>query len=169
MIVKNHDPTWLQMFEAEKLAISLALGDNVRAIHHIGSTAIPNIVAKPIIDILAVASELDLIDSRSAQMQPLDYEAMGEFGISGRRYFRKQNAAGIRTHHVHVYAVGNSEVQRHLDFRDYLIAHPAIAAEYSQLKLRLVEESRRIGTNYQEGKSEFIQRIQQLAALWRQA
>lgn len=169
VILKHHDPTWAQAFAIEKESIGAAFGNNVRAIHHIGSTAVADIVAKPIIDILVVVSDLGLVDSCAANMQLLGYEVMGEFGISGRRYFRKSNVAGIRTHHVHVYAEGNSEIQRHLDFRDYLIAHPDVAAEYSRLKLELIEENRRIGVNYQEGKNAFIQRIERLASSWRRA
>ena len=70
-------------------------------------------------------------------MEALGYEAMGEFGLVGRRYFRKENPANIRTHHVHIYQANSPEVKRHLAFRDYMIAHPQDAEQYSLLKQKL--------------------------------
>lgn len=167
IVLLPHDPAWGGAFAAEARLIESAFADNVCAVQHIGSTTIPTVVAKPVIDILVVVRDLELVDRGAQTMGQFGYQIMGEFGIPGRRYFRKDNSAGIRTHHVHAYAVGNSEIQRHLNFRDYLLAHPQWAAEYSQLKLRLVEENPRLGKNYQEGKTEFIQHIEKLAAAWR--
>ena len=167
IVLLPHDPAWVGAFAAEARLIESAFADNVCAVQHIGSTTIPTVVAKPVIDILVVVRDLELVDRGAQTMGQFGYQIMGEFGIPGRRYFRKDNSAGIRTHHVHAYAVGNSEIQRHLNFRDYLLAHPQWAAEYSRLKLRLVEENPRLGKNYQEGKTEFIQHIEKLAAAWR--
>ena len=88
-------------------------------LHHIGSTAIPGIFAKPIIDLLLEVGNIGELDDRSSFMGELGYEAMGEFGIPGRRYDRKNNASGIRTHQVHAYESGSPEVERHIAFRDY--------------------------------------------------
>jgi GrpB-like predicted nucleotidyltransferase (UPF0157 family) len=167
VVVLPHDPAWIDAYAAETSLLKLAIGDNVCAVHHVGSTAIPTVVAKPVIDILVVVRDLELTDANAPAMRQLGYQIMGDFGIPGRRYFRKDNSAGIRTHHVHVYAVGNSEIQRHLNFRDYLIAHPQRAAEYSRLKLQLIEENQRIGKNYQEGKADFIRHVETLANQWR--
>ena len=65
---------------------------------------------------------------------------MGEFGIEGRRYFRKDHAQGTRTHQVHVFQSGSDQVARHLAFRDYMIAHPEEARSYSDLKKRLADK-----------------------------
>lgn len=167
VIVLPHDPAWIDAYSAEASLLESAFPDNVCAVHHIGSTAIPSVVAKPVIDILIVVRVLELVETGALAMRQFGYQVMGEFGIPGRRYFRKDNSAGTRTHHVHVYAVGNAEIQRHLNFRDYLIAHPQRAAEYSRLKLQLVEQNQRIGQNYQDGKTEFIRHTDALAAAWR--
>jgi len=78
----------------ESAAVASALSNILTAIHHIGSTAFPGIRAKPIIDILAVTKDIDLLDERVLRLLELDYEALGEFGIPGRRYFRKSNRVG---------------------------------------------------------------------------
>uniref|UniRef100_B8HZE8 GrpB family protein n=1 Tax=Cyanothece sp. (strain PCC 7425 / ATCC 29141) TaxID=395961 RepID=B8HZE8_CYAP4 len=139
--VLPHNPKWREMFEVEATRIADALGSNVCRIHHIGSTAIPGIYAKPIIDLLPEVQELTKVDECSLVMELLGYEGMGEFGIEGRRYFRKLNFEGIRTHHVHIFTVGSKQVQRHLAFRDYMIAHPDEAQRYSDLKRRLAKEN----------------------------
>lgn len=124
-----HCPTWVPEFRLESAAISNALGDIVSAIHHIGSTSIPGIHAKPIIDILVEVYAVDCVDTKNSTMVNIGYECMGEFGISGRRFFRKINFQGTLTHHVHMFNVDSEHIFRHLAFRDYLIAHPLKAQD----------------------------------------
>ena len=119
-----HNPQWRDAFEAEAKHVAAALGENVVAIHHIGSTAIPNIYAKPVIDLLVEVRDITEVDGQSSAMESLGYEVMGEYGIHGRRYFRKDNQEGIRTHQIHAFESGSAEAERHLAFRDYMIAHP---------------------------------------------
>src|SRR5687768_7900854 len=90
------DPDWAATFQQEARQIARALGERVVAIHHIGSTAIPGIVAKPIIDILLEVADIRRLDSLAAGMASLGYECLGEYGMSGRRYFRKNDPAGTR-------------------------------------------------------------------------
>ena len=149
------------MFERESVCINRVLGENVVAIHHIGSTAIPSIYAKPVIDILVEVKKIDSLDD-PAPMVSLGYEAMGEFGIVGRRYFRKENAYQ-RTHHVHIFEAGSAQVTRHLAFRDYMLAHPEDAQKYSELKRRLAKEHSTDIEKYMDGKDEFIQAIDKKA------
>jgi GrpB-like predicted nucleotidyltransferase (UPF0157 family) len=92
---------------------------------------------------------------------------MGEFGIPGRRYFRKSDAAGIRTHHVHTFQVGSPEIERHLVFRDYMIAHPDDAQNYSELKHLLAKQYPNDIDGYMDGKDEFIKEMDRKAAAWR--
>lgn len=96
------------------------------------------------------------LDSKRSAMEQLGYEAMGEFGIPGRRYFRKDDASGIRTHHVHAFQSGSPEIERHLVFRDYMIAHPEAAQAYSLLKQRLAQEYPGDKEAYMDGKDPFI-------------
>lgn len=146
------DPTWPEAFAAESQQISVALGENVVAIHHIGSTTIPNIYAKPVIDLLAEVIDLAQVDECNADMADLGYAAMGEFGIAGRRFFRLDNEKGLRTHHVHVFAAGSEQVARHLAFRDYMTAHPADAQRYSDLKQKLAQAHAADIEAYMDGK-----------------
>jgi GrpB-like predicted nucleotidyltransferase (UPF0157 family) len=99
-------------------------------------------------------------------MIELGYRPRGELGISGRRYFSKDTDE-TRTHHVHIFQVGDPQVRRHLNFRDYLIAHPDKAKEYCQLKKQLATKFREDIENYSEGKTEFIQEIDKQAIDWK--
>ena len=139
------------------------MGDGVVAIHHIGSTAISGIRAKPVIDMLIVVREVAWLDMRDSRMTALGYEVMGEFGISGRRYFRKDNAGGERTHQVHAFQLGSAQIARHLAFRDYLNAHPDVAAQYDALKEHLAEQFPTDISRYTDGKDAFIAKVDALA------
>lgn len=161
-----HDPTWSGAFAVAAQEIRNALGQNLLEIHHIGSTSIPGIFAKPVIDMLGVVADLAVVDQHTMQMQSLGYEVMGEFGIPGRRYFRHDNAVGDRTHQFHAFQLGSTDVQRHLAFRDFLRAHPAIAAQYSDLKRRLVKMHPTDMNAYMDGKDSFIKDVQQQALRW---
>jgi GrpB-like predicted nucleotidyltransferase (UPF0157 family) len=168
VVVLPHDLKWKDKFEAESALVLAALGGNATTAHHIGSTAIPAIVAKPVIDMLIVVREINRVDTCNSEMERLGYQAKGEFGIPTRRYFRKDNDMGKRTFHVHVYAHGNPQVKRHLAFRDFLRAHPPWAEKYSALKLSLAEKHPESGELYQNGKSDFIATIDRLAEDWSQ-
>jgi GrpB-like predicted nucleotidyltransferase (UPF0157 family) len=165
--VVPHDPRWRDAFEAEARRVAAALGENVSAIHHIGSTAIPGIYAKPIIDLLVEVGDLNGVDGRGSAMESLGYEVMGEYGIPGRRYFRKDDREGIRTHHVHVFEAGSAEAERHLAFRDYMLAHPADARSYSELKRKLAEEHPQSPDGYMDGKDAFVKEVDRRAKRWR--
>lgn len=154
-----HDPQWRQEFENEAEQIAEALGNNVVAVHHMGSTAIPNIYAKPVIDILLVVQDHAVLDAKQDAMEALGYEAFGEFGIPTRRYFRRDNALGDRTHQVHAFEAGSPQIARHLAFRDYMVAHPEAAQEYSDLKQKLAAEHPNDIEAYMDGKDAFIQEI----------
>jgi GrpB-like predicted nucleotidyltransferase (UPF0157 family) len=165
--VVPHNPQWRDAFEAEAKQVAAALGEHVVAVHHIGSTAIPNIYAKPVVDLLVEIRDITEVDNRSSAMESLGYEVMGEYGIPGRRYFRKDNAEGIRTHHLHAFEAGSAEVERHLTFRDYMVAHPVDAQRYSELKRRLAEEHPQSMDGYMDGKDGFIKEMERRAAWWR--
>ena len=150
-----HTLKWREMFEIESKRVTDALGENVFAVHHIGSTAIPHIYAKPIIDLLVEVKDIARVDAHSPSMESLGYDVMGEYGILGRRYFRKDSQEGVRTHHVHTFEVGSEQVERHLAFRDYMISHPEDAQRYSELKRRLAREYPTNINKYMDGKDGF--------------
>ncbi len=161
------DPTWPQQFVIAAAEVQATLGDAIAAIYHIGSTAIPQVYAKPILDLLVEARDLVQVDQRVAEMAAIAYEAMGEFGIPGRRFFRRHNADGIRTHHVHIFPTGHPDIARHLNFRDYLTAHPHLAQQYTDLKRQLADQFPTDIDQYMDGKDGFIKAMDQQAALWR--
>ena len=165
--VVPYDSSWSHRFDLERDRVASALGDIVVALHHIGSTAVPGIRAKPIIDILLEVTDQAELDRRSSRMESLGYEAKGEFGIPGRRYFRRNDAKGIRTHQVHAFAFGSGEALRHLAFRDYLIAHPRIAESYGDLKQQLAAQFPHDIEAYSNGKDGFVKEHEAKALLWR--
>lgn len=166
VLVVEHDPAWAGGFAKEVAAIHARLGADRIRLHHIGSTSVPGLMAKPILDLLGEVADLEAIDAASAQFEALGYEVMGELGIPGRRYFRKMDAAGQRTHHLHVFEAGSAHAERHLAFRDYLRTHPEVAADYGALKRRLIAEGRGDWDAYIDGKDAFVQRIEAEAEAW---
>jgi GrpB-like predicted nucleotidyltransferase (UPF0157 family) len=165
--VDPHNPRWAEMFAAESTLVAQALGPNMVAVHHIGSTAIPTIHAKPIIDMLVEVSDLGAVDARNPAIEALGYEPRGEFGIPGRRFFRKDDQAGIRTHHIHAFAAGDPQVKRHLAFRDFLLANPHWARQYSELKRKLADANPDDIERYMDGKDAFIKEVDRMAKAWR--
>jgi GrpB-like predicted nucleotidyltransferase (UPF0157 family) len=168
VIVVPYNPAWPEEFARECGSIAAAFGEIHITIHHIGSTSVPGMHAKPVIDILAVVASIDAVDAKNAHFTTLGYEPLGEFGIPGRRYFRKNNPAGDRTHQIHAFQRGSQQIERHLAFRDFLRAHPAEADQYAALKRRLAEEHPDDIEAYMDGKDGFIRDIDAKAAAWRE-
>ena len=167
--VVPYDPEWPSAFDAEAKRLASALGHVVVRLHHIGSTAVPAIAAKPIIDVLMEVIDFEPLDERTPAIEALGYEALGEYGISRRRYFRRDDATGRRTHQVHAFRAGDTEVERHLAFRDYMLAHPAAARAYGELKQRLAQEHPEDNGAYMDGKDAFVKEHEALALAWRSA
>jgi GrpB-like predicted nucleotidyltransferase (UPF0157 family)/RimJ/RimL family protein N-acetyltransferase len=167
ILLAYHDPRWREEFSRESTLVAGAMSDVLIGIHHIGSTAIPSLRAKPIIDILAVVTDVALLDAKRQQMEAFGYEAMGEFGIPGRRYFRKDDRNGARTHQIHAFRIGSPQIERHLAFRDFMRAHHDCAREYDALKRRLAELHSTDISAYTHGKDAFIKAIDAKAAAWR--
>ncbi len=159
---------WEGEFARESVRIAEALGARVRAVHHIGSTAIAGIYAKPVIDVMVEVTDIEEVAAQEPGMVALGYEGLGELGIAGRRYYRKQ-AGATRTHNVHVFQAGSAQVERHLAFRDYLRAHGDQAQEYSELKRRVAVECENDIERYMDGKDAFIKRVEAVAVVWRRA
>ena len=166
IVIVPYDPCWPAMYRAEAAQLSAIFGPELISIHHIGSTSIPGLSAKPIIDMMPLVRNIERVARFDSAMIQLGYEPMGENGIPGRRYFVRGGDLH-RTHHVHTYAAGNPEVARHLDFRDYLIAHPEEAQEYTRIKQQLARQFPHDIDSYMAGKDVFIKEIIQKAQKWR--
>lgn len=126
---------WPQMAvgHAERLQF---LGWNLVAVHHIGSTSVPGLAAKPIIDLMPLVSDLVDLDRQRERVEALGYVWHGELGMLGRRYCTFSDAAGIRTAQLHFFEANSEHVERHIAFRDYLRAHPEVADAYENEKRR---------------------------------
>jgi GrpB-like predicted nucleotidyltransferase (UPF0157 family) len=156
---------WPAQFEAEAALLRNAFGNTLVTVYHFGSTAIPGTSAKPIIDILLTVKDINCADDERilGNLRDLGYNAVGEYGIPGRRFFYK-GTYDVRTHHLHVYQQDNSHILRHIAFRDYLRTHPITAHQYSRLKEDLARAFPEDMDRYIEGKNDFV-RQQELAAL----
>jgi len=166
LVVVPHNPAWRDAFRSEADAILRALGATARDVQHIGSTAIRQIAAKPIIDMLLLVRDLDELDARATALEAMKYQAKGEFGIVGRRYFRKDDAQGVRTHHLHAFRSGDPEGVRHIAFRDYMNAHADCASAYGQLKLALAAQHANDAEAYMNGKNAFVKEHERKALAW---
>ena len=155
--VVPYSPEWPEMFALEAELIKQALGNNCITIHHIGSTSVLGLSAKPIIDILPVVRDIQEVDKTTKAMESLGYEAKGEYGIAFRRYFQKDQNA--KTYNVHVYQEGDPEISRYLKFRDWMRSHPDDAENYAKLKEGLAAKFPEDILQYCNGKDAFVASI----------
>lgn len=131
---------WQELAQMESLRLSQALKDNLIVVHHIGSTAIPRIHAKPIVDLMPVLRSVRELDQQESVFLQLGYRHWGEYGIPGRRYYTfDEPSTGRRRFQLHCFGLGNGQIKRHLAFRDYLRANLARAMEYDEEKRRCRE------------------------------
>ncbi len=162
--VGPYNSQWKEGYLKEMGKIMLIIKNEIIEIHHIGSTSIPGIYAKPVIDILIGVVNINNIDKYNVEMDKLGYICKGEYGIKGRRFFMK----GLynRTHHIHIFQSDNPEILRHINFRDYLIAHSEEARIYSELKRKMAIDFRYDIQGYCNGKDAFIKDIDRKAEIW---
>ncbi|MFX1534121.1 MAG: GrpB family protein [Promethearchaeota archaeon] len=160
VILEPHNPDWIEYFKKETILIRSILGSLLVEIHHVGSTAIPSIVAKPIVDIMPIVSTIDAVDRLKMDFENVGYIWRGEYGIPGRRYlFRLAEDRINHRVHIHLYQKGHFEIARHLAFVSYLQNNTKVAKEYEKVKLELQDRFFNQGQRYQEGKSEIIESI----------
>lgn len=163
--VCSYNEMWSFMFAEEAEKLKAILGQEMAGIHHIGSTSVPGLTAKPIIDIMPVVKDIHRVDPFNEVMKKIGYEPKGENGIPGRRYFQK--GGDNRTHHVHIYQVGSDEIERHLAFRDYLREHPDVVKSYGDLKMKLAGQFPYDIESYINGKDQPVREIEAEALKWK--
>ncbi|MEQ9867567.1 GrpB family protein [Pectobacterium aroidearum] len=159
--VVDYDPQWATNYATAARELTQALGEVVVNVHHIGSTAVLGLSAKPLIDMLLEVVSLSALDSFDHVMVDLGYRPRGENGIAGRRYYTK--GGDVRTHHLHAFVVGDGHIQRHLAFRDYLRANPAVCAEYTAIKRAAALACDDDAAVYSQLKNDFIATHEALA------
>jgi GrpB-like predicted nucleotidyltransferase (UPF0157 family)/predicted kinase len=156
-----YDPAWADLYEVERAQIASALGDLALEIHHLGSTAVPGLDAKPIIDIMVVVRHLDDAVSCIASLEGLGYTFVDYPDNVDRHFFRK----GVpRTHHLHIVAAGSQSLADHLDFRDALRAQSELRQQYQELKHTLAQKHKHDRAKYSESKGAFVE---ESLARWR--
>jgi GrpB-like predicted nucleotidyltransferase (UPF0157 family) len=162
VIVAPYDPDWPCRFDRERVVLAAVFAGSGAVIEHVGSTAVPDLGAKPVIDIMVGLSRLADAEARTRALETAGYEYVHEYEqqLPERRYFRKPSS-GPRAYHLHCVVKGSAFWVRHLAFRDYLRAHPDASAAYYQLKRDLA--ARLDKGEYTEAKSPFIEDILGLA------
>lgn len=165
-----HDPAWASAAAAEGERLASALGPVLVAVHHVGSTAVPGIAAKPVIDLMPVVADLGALDERRPHVEALGYQWWGELGLPGRRYCTLSDpATGRRLVQIHCYALGSPEVDRHLAFRDYLRHRPDVAGAYEREKERCRALHPEDSHAYSDCKGPWIAAVESEALLWRRS
>jgi GrpB-like predicted nucleotidyltransferase (UPF0157 family) len=161
--IAEYDPNWPLLYEAERQNLMEAIGHYVAEIEHFGSTAVPGLAAKPVIDIIVGLRRLLDAQDRILPIEAMGYEYVPEFEdeFPNRRYFRKL-AHGIRTHQIHMVEIGTDFWNRHILFRDHLRSHPQTAADYAVLKKELAKKFENDREGYTNAKTDFIEGVLRL-------
>ncbi|MBO1511085.1 GrpB family protein [Metabacillus bambusae] len=154
---------WGQMFQNEAQFLKTIFENDIIKFEHFGSTAVRGMKAKPVIDMMCIVKDIEKVDKFNEKMANLGYDVAGEWGITGRRLFRK--GGENRTHHIHFYQFDNQQIERHLIFRDYLRSNPEEVARYTRFKEELAENFHDT-SEYSPAKKTFVKEMEQQALLW---
>jgi GrpB-like predicted nucleotidyltransferase (UPF0157 family) len=163
--VVEHDSAWADRFTAERERLTPLLGD--AEIHHIGSTAVPGLAAKPVIDLMALVDDVDAPVENLVQRGGYAFPVAFNATLHDRRWLCRPSAAH-RTHHLHLVAQ-RAELERHLRFRDRLRADPGLAAQYAAVKRELAARFPDDRERYSEAKGAFVRRVVEASAVERGA
>ena len=155
-----HNVEWAQIYEGERARIEAAIGPHILEVQHVGSTSIPGIAAKPIIDIAVGVEDYEGARVCIVPLEALGYTFRGENGIPGRHFFTRGNPT---LYHTHMHETTSRAWGNLVLFRDYLLGHPEEAQAYLELKQRLAEQYRHDRRAYTDGKATFIEQILELA------
>jgi GrpB-like predicted nucleotidyltransferase (UPF0157 family) len=154
----SHDPRWLDCYTAAAIDLKKCLGNRLTAIEHVGSTAVPGLDAKPIIDIMVGVASLDLPPGFMTDLERLGYEHHPADMVAGRVFLSKGPESG-RTHHLSVCEVGSHFWRRQIAFRDALRADPNLRQQYAALKQQLAQRYPRDRAAYTAAKEPFIHTV----------
>jgi GrpB-like predicted nucleotidyltransferase (UPF0157 family) len=166
VVIAPYDPTWPARANEESARLIEALGANVRRVEHIGSTSVPGLAAKPVIDLMPLVTSIEDLERDRTRIESLGYAWHGEFGIEGRRYCTVTNSAGVRLINLHAFQEDSPHVLRHLAFRNYLRAHPDVAREYENEKRRAASLHPNDSRAYNDEKFSWVARAEALALEW---
>ena len=165
IIVLDYNPEWPFRYVEERKYIADILRDNCIAVYHIGSTSVPGLAAKPVIDLMVAVRSLERTDAAAERFSDIGYEYLGEFGMTGRRYLRK--GGDQRTHQIHIFQADDwDNIVRHLAFRDYMRTHEKEREEYARLKKALAQRFPGDIDGYCDGKENFVREMEMRALAW---
>jgi len=161
MDVVEYDKNWVTLFEIEKELLAGIFKNNIIRIEHFGSTSIPELSAKPIIDIMVFVHDIKKVEQHNDEMKKLGYTAKGENGMTGRRYFVKFKDDMVNhSHHVHIYQEnGNSFINEAFLFRDYLRVNKEAREKYETVKKELAKQFYYEPLAYTDGKHDCVMEI----------
>lgn len=171
VVLSYYDSGWPQLFDIEKAALLEIFGEESTLVEHIGSTAVPGMTAKPVIDIMLGVPGLHRVDDRLTEVEAQGWFYVPEYEdeMPFRRFFLKCRKDGSRSHHLHAVESGSDFWVRHIEFRDYLRANSAEAEAYGAFKLLLLAEKIDRHKIYSAAKGEFIGAMAERARLWSMA
>ena len=158
VIVKPYEEAWAQNFIAIKAELQDSLGNLPLRIEHVGSTSVPGLSAKPIIDIDVVIRDDSMLNATISALQQIGYQHEGNLGIDGREAFKYDGKNHLQQHHLYVCTEDSAELKRHIAFRDYLTSHPEAIREYSRIKVEGALLYPYDVDKYIEHKSPFIEK-----------
>ena len=164
--IEPYNPEWPAKAAVFADQLKQVLGENLIRVEHIGSTSVPGLSAKPVIDLLPIVRNLEQLDEQQQLIKGLGYEWRGAFGIGGRRYCPLTGADGERLVHLHFYQEGAAHILRHLAFRDYLLSHPQIVKEYEAEKRRAASLHPTDSLAYNDEKAAWVQKHEKDAVEW---
>jgi GrpB-like predicted nucleotidyltransferase (UPF0157 family) len=161
IVIADYNPEWPALYEEERGRILHAIGNHVAGIEHVGSTSVPGLAAKPIVDILVGLHSESLLDSVVQPMQALGHTYVPEYEdeMPYRRLFYKKPPTYPQAYNVHVVSLGHEFWVRHLLFRDYVRAHPEVARRYEELKRQLAPQFIAVN-DYATAKTDFIRSVE---------
>ncbi|WP_042196650.1 GrpB family protein [Paenibacillus camerounensis] len=162
LIVVDYDPGWTGVFVELREFVLPVLEDIIVSIEHVGSTSVPGLAAKPIIDMDIVVPAQKDVSLAIQRLATLGYVHEGDLGIKGREAFIPPT--DVIWHHLYVCTVDSAEYKRHILFRDYMRGHPETAKRYSDLKIELAERFKKDRAGYSNAKSYFVSEILQRAS-----
>lgn len=173
IVIHDYNPAWTLEFDALKAIFIKHIVGEIIGVEHVGSTSIPGLKAKPIIDIDIVVSDKNQLKIVIGKLEKLGYRHVGDLGITGREAFKRKDSKTPDTgskrswmkHNLYVCIQGSIGLANHLNFRDYLRAHPEKTVEYSKLKQKLAKEFTYDIDAYIDGKTDFIVEILRLAGM----
>jgi GrpB-like predicted nucleotidyltransferase (UPF0157 family) len=163
--IVDHDPEWSRLAQEELGRVADALGDSAVRLEHVGSTSVPGLGAKPIIDMQVSVADIERLDDYVGPLERLGYLFAPDPAFADYHYFAKPHARP-RSHHLHICQAGSHQELRHVAVRDFLRAHPDEAASYEELKRTLVREHPEDRLAYVAGKDGYMIELEARAVRW---